>query len=137
LPDGGEAPGPGLWARFLRGLLRRRFRIADRSMAPTVLPDDRVYVDTRAFRDRSPVRGELVVARETAPPQRYFVKRVAFLAGDTPTPGGPVVPAGSVYLLGDNLDASRDSRTFGPVPVRSLVGRVYRCYFPAERRREF
>src|SRR5208282_4251617 len=122
---------------FLRGLFRRRFRIADRSMAPTVLPDDRLYVDTRAFRGRSPVRGELVVARETAPPHRYFVKRVGFLAGESPTPAGPAVPAGFVYLLGDNPEASRDSRAFGPVPVGSLVGRVYRCYFPTERRREF
>ncbi len=33
------------------------------------------------------------------------------------------VPAGSVYLLGDNSVDSRDSRMFGPVPLASFVGR--------------
>ncbi|MGA8709792.1 MAG: S26 family signal peptidase [Thermoplasmata archaeon] len=137
MPDGRETSGPERWARFLRRLLRRRFRIADRSMEPTVLPGDRLYVDPRAYRERPPTRGELVVAREAEPPHRYFVKRVAFLPGETPLAEGPPVPAGFVYLLGDNPELSRDSRKFGPVPLGTLVGRVYRCYFPAERRRDF
>lgn len=33
------------------------------------------------------------------------------------------VPAGFVYLLGDNSVDSRDSRMFGPVPLASFVGR--------------
>jgi len=106
-------------------------------MTPTVRPGDRLYVDARAYRERAPARGELVVAREAEPPRRYFVKRVAFVPGESPEPGGPPVPPGCVYLLGDNPEVSRDSRAFGPVPVRSLVGRVYRCYFPEDRRREF
>ncbi len=106
-------------------------------MAPTVLPGDRLYVDPWAYRERPPTRGELVVARETEPPHRYFVKRVAFLPGQTPLAEGLPVPAGFVYLLGDNPELSRDSRKFGPVPFSSLVGRVYRRYFPAEHRRDF
>jgi signal peptidase I len=137
LPDGGEASGPGTWARFLRRLLRRRFRVADRSMMPTFAPGDRLYVDTRAYRERPPTRGELVVARETLPPHRFFVKRVACVAGESPPNGSAPVPAGFVYLLGDNPEVSRDSRTFGAVPLKSLIGRVYRCYFPDDRRRDF
>jgi signal peptidase I len=34
------------------------------------------------------------------------------------------VPAGQVYLLGDHRDRSNDSRSFGPVPVNRLRGRV-------------
>lgn len=42
-------------------------------------------------------------------------------AGDAPpTP----VPAGSVYVLGDDRRASSDSRQWGPVPLDNVVGRV-------------
>ena len=34
------------------------------------------------------------------------------------------VPQNTVFLLGDNLDASQDSRAFGPVPTSSVEGIV-------------
>jgi len=34
------------------------------------------------------------------------------------------IPADSVFLLGDNIDHSRDSRIFGPVAFDDLVGKV-------------
>jgi signal peptidase I len=38
---------------------------------------------------------------------------------------GPVtVPAGEVFLMGDDRDSSIDSRDFGPVPVADVVGQV-------------
>ncbi len=38
---------------------------------------------------------------------------------------GPVrVPAGTVFLLGDNRAGAEDSREYGPVPLSNLVGRV-------------
>ncbi len=36
-----------------------------------------------------------------------------------------VVPAGAVFVLGDNRGPSVDSRQFGPVPTGSIVGRVW------------
>jgi len=32
------------------------------------------------------------------------------------------VPAGSLFVLGDNRDNSEDSRYFGPIPVESVLG---------------
>jgi signal peptidase I len=136
LPDSDETTARNRAARFLRWWHRRRFRVADRSMMPTLLPGDRLYVDTRAYRDRTPARGDLVVAREADPPHRFFVKRVAFVAGETVSPTGEGVPEGHVFLVGDNAELSRDSRRFGSVPLAHVIGRVYRCYSPPDRRRE-
>lgn len=34
-----------------------------------------------------------------------------------------IVPAGYIFVMGDNRDNSEDSRTFGPVTLQSVVGR--------------
>jgi signal peptidase I len=105
-------------------------------MAPTLLPGDCLYVDPRAYRERPPAPGEIVVTRDPTLPSRHLVKRIGFVAGGPPPPDGSAVPPGSVYLVGDNPVSSRDSREFGPVPVRLIVGRAYRCYRPPEHRRD-
>lgn len=38
-----------------------------------------------------------------------------------------------VYLLGDNRDSSIDSRSFGPVSLDRVVGRVLTRFWPVER----
>src|SRR3954471_17983438 len=46
---------------------------------------------------------------------------------------GPIrVPAGAVFLLGDQRFGSVDSRSFGPVPVDSIVGRVVLRVWPRD-----
>jgi nickel-type superoxide dismutase maturation protease len=96
-------------------------------MMPTLRPGDRLLVDRRAYRDRPPRVGEIVVLVDPEERRRWLVKRVA-----------KVDPSGaSVEVLGDAADTARDSRRFGAVPFGSVVGRVVRCYFPSDRRREF
>lgn len=47
---------------------------------------------------------------------------------------GPVkVPKGMFYGLGDNRPNSRDSRFFGPIPYRSIIGRVFLRWWPPSR----
>ena len=39
------------------------------------------------------------------------------------------VPAGQVFMLGDNRNRSEDSRLFGTVPLQDVVGRVRQVWF--------
>lgn len=111
----------GVAAAYRVGRRFRRFAISGRSMLPTLHPGDWVLVDEHAYRRRMPRRGHIVVAADPREPSRHLVKRVS-----------GVDLHGSVRLEGDNAEESTDSRQFGPVPARNLLGRVRWRYWPAK-----
>ena len=45
-----------------------------------------------------------------------------------------LVPAGHLYLMGDNRDNVEDSRTLGPVPLDGISGRVWLIHTSIERK---
>jgi signal peptidase I len=135
------------------------FGIPSASMEPTLRPGDHVLVEKLSVRFRSPRRGDLVVFHEPGDGS-LAVKRVVGVAGDrvaiedgllalngrlrhepyVDQPSvdslyfGPVVvPRDRVFVLGDNRADSRDSRAYGAVPRRSLVGRVLVRLWPLLR----
>ena len=91
-----------------------RFRVADDSMRPTLLPGDYVLVNRWAFRRRAPVAGEIVVLRHPHNSSHFLVKRIASVAGPD-----------TVFVVGDNEARSEDSRQFGPVARGLIVGKVW------------
>lgn len=99
----------------------RRVVVHGRSMAPTLLPGDRVLVVRMPWRRRHGP-GQLVAARDPREPARLLLKRVS-----------SVDAGGEVSLAGDNPAESTDSRTFGPVPRRSVLGRAVYRYAPFDR----
>ena len=103
-------------------------------MEPFLLPGDRLYVDTRAFERRPPARGDVVVFQDPEGSPLWLIKRVTGLPGDTPSGCTTAVPVDHLYLVGDRLADSRDSRAFGPVAQSRVVGLARFRYAPAGRR---
>jgi signal peptidase I len=44
-----------------------------------------------------------------------------------------VVPAGCVYVLGDNRNVSDDSHVWGPLPIQNVIGKAFYVLWPIPR----
>jgi len=86
-------------------------------MEPTLLAGDHVVV--LGFGRFRP--GDLVAVRDPEHPDLVLVKRVVDVGAD------------GVALAGDNAARSRDSRHFGLVEPRAILGRVVYRYSPPRR----
>jgi nickel-type superoxide dismutase maturation protease len=97
--------------------LVRRVEVRGASMRPTLEPGDRLLVLAwRRIR-----AGDLVALPDPRLPTRTLVKRV-----------GRVHDA-SLTVLGDDPAVSTDSRSFGPVPRGTVLGRAVYRYAPSRR----
>lgn len=99
----------------------RRYVVEGPSMEPAYQAGDRLLVNRLAYLRRRPMRGEVVVLHDPERPGHLLLKRVATAPDGDPGPS-------SCYVLGDNAAASRDSRSFGPVPRKLIVGRAWLRY---------
>lgn len=140
----------------VRAGVAQPLRVATHSMEPTLGPGEHVLASTLDRLDGHWQRGDVVAFRRPGD-DRLLVKRIVGLGGDTVAirdgrlvvngervaepyadPAridsvfyGPVrVPAGEVLVLGDNRRSSQDSRSFGPVPVSALEGRIVAVVWP-------
>ncbi len=98
-------------------LLKRRwrFRVTGASMSPTLESGDELIIDPRAYRKEPPCVEDIVVARHPFRSDVKMVKRVT-----------AVTENGRFHLQGDNPSSleSSDSRSFGPLPISHILGRV-------------
>ena len=126
-------------------------RVEGQSMAPTLADQDRLIVNKLRYRLGDPQRGDIVMLFYPLNPDKSFVKRVIAEEGDTvrvvdgrvyvndvpmrddfvPVEyrshddwGPQVIPEGYWFVMGDHRNNSSDSRHWGMVPKRYIVGKV-------------
>jgi signal peptidase I len=137
------------------------FIIPSSSMEPTLMISDRVLVNRFIYRFASAKPGDIVVFVSPDDGNIDLIKRVVAVGGQTVDirdgklyvdgalrvepfvntaypdhydSDAPLkVPAGTVYVMGDNRANSKDSRYIGPQPVSRILGRAFAIYWPLGR----
>lgn len=130
-------------------------QVSGLSMSPHIASGEIVLINTMSYRLHGPARGDIIAFHHDGPTPETFIKRVIGLPGDriavdrgrvivngTPLAEPYVqypdersfpaltVPAGSLYVLGDNRADSEDSRVFGFVPQNQVMGRAVAGIWP-------
>ena len=132
-------------------------RVDGLSMAPTLEDHDRLIVNKLVYELGEPRPGDIVMLYYPVNPEKMFVKRVIAREGDTvrivdgrvyvndqplhddyvPAEfrshddfGPEVVKQGYYFVMGDHRNNSSDSRTWGYVPKRYIIGKVQLRWWP-------
>ncbi|MDE0140365.1 MAG: nickel-type superoxide dismutase maturation protease [Caldilineaceae bacterium] len=121
----GELPRSG-WREMALWLFRKRrlFRVTGDSMAPTLASGAVVMLDPRAYRSQSPQEDEIVVTRHPRNNELQIVKRVAAVIESRTENSALGI---GLLLASDNAAAGADSRSFGPVALDLVLGKVVSC----------
>jgi signal peptidase I len=152
--------GAVLVAIVIRTFVLQAFYIPSSSMEPTLKINDKVLVNKLSYKFHDINRGDIVVFErppgETDPKIKDLIKRVIGLPGDSieahdghvfvdgrllKEPYLPVgleikplarqtVPSNSIFVMGDNRPASKDSTVFGPISKKLVVGRAFLRVWP-------
>jgi signal peptidase I len=142
-------------ALLIHVFLAQATRVYGQSMEPNIHTNERLVIEKFSYHFHGPRRGDVVVLRDPGGTPELLIKRVVGLPGERvtladgrvyidgkplsepylnqSTQGGGrswVIPPLTVFVMGDNRSASRDSRIFGPVPMEELVGRALFRYWP-------
>ncbi len=105
----------------IRLWIAQPFIVNGASMVPTFENGDYLIVDELTYRFRHPSHGEVIIFRYPKDPSKFFIKRIIGLPGETVD--GTTLGADQYFVEGDNRDASSDSRIWGAVPQKNIIGR--------------
>jgi len=111
------------------------FIVNGASMAPTFATGDYLIVDELSYHFRQPKKEEVIVFRYPLSPSTFFIKRVIGVPGSTLEIDGKKIRVGDneYFVMGDNREASFDSRNWGAVPKKLIVGRALVRLWPFDK----
>jgi signal peptidase I len=139
-------------------------RVEGKSMVPALQDQDRLIVNKLAYRIGDPKVGDIVMLYSPLKPETALVKRVIAEEGDrvrivdgkvfrNDVPlddsyilpeyrshedwGPQVIPEGYDFVMGDHRNNSFDSRDWGFVPKKYIIGKVQVRWWPVAHARIF
>ena len=142
---------------LLNNLVLVNAQVLTGSMEGTIMTQSRVFGLRTGFLTSPPARGDIIVFESPLPEEftEPFIKRVIALPGEEIAITGGVVhingrplaesyvvedirqdfspvivPYGTLFVMGDNRNYSRDSRDWGAIPKDSIIGRIYLDFSP-------
>lgn len=138
----------------IRLFIAQPFVVEGESMHPTFESADYLIVDELTYHFHEPVRGDVIIFRYPGDPRVFYIKRIIGLPGETVhinrgqttitkqdgtslTLSEPYVVAEDAtytqdtvlgsdqyFVMGDNRPRSSDSRIWGPLPRKDIIGRA-------------
>jgi len=138
------------------------FIVSGASMDPTFATGQYLIVDELSYHFEEPKRGEVVIFHYPKDPKQFFIKRIIGLPGETVKIEGSDVSivdsdgktitlsepyiknqgngsnmtkalsTGEYFVMGDNRPESSDSRSWGVLPEKNIVGRAFLRLLPVQ-----
>ena len=146
-------------AFFIIFFIAQSFIVDGHSMVPTLQHKERLIAEKIFYYFAGPRRGDIVVIKDPVDHNRYWVKRISGIAGDTieirngvvylngsklpenyvaepiriPQEKTYEVPEGHIFVMGDNRNNSNDSRFIGPIRESDIMGHAVFIYWPLNK----
>jgi len=147
----------------IRVFVAEPFIVSGNSMVPTFTNRDYLIIDKISYKLGTPKRDDVVVFRYPTDPTKFFIKRIIGLPNETVDIKGSdvtitnneqqgsfkldqpfvkntsnndehiVLKNDEYFVLGDNRNASSDSRAWGPVKREFFVGRAFLRLLPINK----
>lgn len=147
----------------IRIFIAQPFIVSGSSMVPTFENGEYLIIDEISYRLSSPQRNDVVVFRYPNDTKKFFIKRIIGLPNETVDIKGKTVtitntghPLGFIldqsfienfsndnihfelkdneyFVMGDNRSASSDSRYWGALPEKLLIGKVFLRLLPISK----
>ena len=135
-------------------------KVEGTSMLPGLEDQERIFINKFVYNWEPVARGDIIVFHYPNDPSKSYIKRVVGVSGDrvvidkgrvyvsgrllreTYVPAQfidfrsypeSVVPPHAYFVLGDHRSLSSDSRDFGPVEEKYVIGKAVFSYWPMER----
>jgi signal peptidase I len=139
----------------IRFFVAKPFIVSGASMDPTFKTGQYLIVDELTYHFNDPKRGDVIIFKYPKDPSQYFIKRIIGLPGETVdikagevyvtktngevlhltedyiqnvgngTDLSVTIPADQYFVMGDNRPESSDSRYWGLLPRKNIIGRAF------------